>query len=833
MAASMALDTRIPPLEGRLPPPCERDLETLRHFVRSTIGREAPAAPVSPGDFKEVLLTGANGFVGRFLLRELLRQHPALTVHCLVRGGTTEHGFERLRGAMVEAEIWDESYGSRLKVVAGDIHREGFGLSDTDFQSLCRRVDAVYHSAARLSLFSSYAALRETNVLALRNILALCLRTRLKPVFQVSTLGIFPEYVCNFAREFRHARIHHHMQPDLANMKRIFPLGVLGYAWTKLVAEQILLFARSAGLPVAVFRLPQTGMSSTGFTRADDVMVRLYFAANQMRMAPPGLSVPGNSAPVDTLGSICAAISMNPRRQFALYHCCNPQAPHDDFRPADFGFYWREVSYASFRRAGQARGEGSPLHGLWSLLDQFAPYWFAGSGDGFRLPICDRAVHEDSPRPIEWPAPLIAHARSHDWVRRRGREWPHPVLRGRLDFERLLAGAEDCAERSGVAFEAALPPWMRTGLEQLVAALNAPEAGIRPERVPYLVYGLNQLLRSNVALCREGRQHPQIEGEAILRPVFIVGINRTGTTFLHRLMARDRRFRTLRRYELAEPVLASGEYARVAWTPGDPRRAHQQEILDAAGVVEKLAEMHRIDIDEPEEDFPLLRLSFIAWIETARHHVPAYARWLAATGSKRAYAHHRRVMRHFTWQRRQREPALTRQWLLKMPFHLMELEALLETYPDARFIQTHREPAHFMGSWNSLVERIRSIATEPRPPHDIGEEQLAFMSGMLDRAARFRSARPELESRWVDVRYTDLVEDPLAVVGNIYERFGWELESKATQAMEEWRRRQAEQRRQEPSHRYRLEDYGLTPARVDAAFASYRDFVAARGLAKW
>ena len=136
-----------------------------------------------------------------------------------------------------------------------------------------------------------------------------------------------------------------------------------------------------------------------------------------------------------------------------------------------------------------------------------------------------------------------------------------------------------------------------------------------------------------------------------------------------------------------------------------------------------------------------------------------------------------------------------------------------------------------MGSWNSLVERIRSFTMEARPPHEVGAEQLAFMSGMLDRAVRFRATHAELESRWVDVRYVDLVDDPLAVVKQIYGRFDWELPPEAEDNMKHWRLWQAEQRRQAPSHRYRLEDYGLTPDSVNATFASYREFVSARGIA--
>ena len=199
-----------------------------------------------------------------------------------------------------------------------------------------------------------------------------------------------------------------------------------------------------------------------------------------------------------------------------------------------------------------------------------------------------------------------------------------------------------------------------------------------------------------------------------MRPVFIVGINRTGTTFLHRLLARDPRFWTLRSYELAEPVVPDGDYAK-AWTDADIRRARLLDVFIAAGFFESFAGAHHIDVDEPEEDLGLLRHTFLSWSNTNIYQVPEYGRWLATIGSQCAYGYHRRAMQHFTWQRRLRHPGQQAQWLLKAPVHLMELEALIEAYPDACFIQTHREPREFTGSWVSLIEQLRSRTTEPTP----------------------------------------------------------------------------------------------------------------------
>ncbi len=814
---------------GRLPPQCQRDVDELRRVVHAALARETPARAMAPTGFGEVLLTGATGFVGRFVLRALLRQNDRLIVHCLIRAKSVEHGFARLRDTLEQAEIREDTPEERIRVVPGDISRERFGLNESTFGELCQRIDAVYHVGANVDLVLSYGDIRKTNVLGLRSVLDLCLSTRLKHLFHFSTMGVFPAYFCDFGGEHHHNHIDDQMPPDVADMKKAFPLGAIGYPWSKLVAEQGVLFAQAAGMPAAIFRLPQMRLSSTGYTRGNDFAARLFAAATQVQKAPHGFSIQRNTEPVDTVSEICAAISLNPDRRFTVYHCCDPEPPYEDLEVADLGYYWQSVPYASFRRSCQALGDKSPLRGQWVLLDHFAPYWFSEDRGRRGLPVSDHAIREDCPHPIRWPALLIRHARSHDWIRRHRDEWPYPFPQGCLDFDSLMGQAERYAERMGVPLDQTCPEWMRAGLRHIVEALKSPEAGLRETRLSHIVYGLTHALRSNAALACERHQHPEIEREQITQPVFIVGINRTGTTFLHRLLSRHSRFWALRRYELTEPVLPGGKHATVAGTAEDPRRAYAQELLGATDVVDTLAGVHRTDVDEPEEDLWILWLTFSTWIYAAAYHVPAYVRWLADTESRNAYAHHRRVMQHFTWQRCKSEPGVQRHWLLKMPFHLMELEVLLETYPDAFFIQTHRDPVEFMGSWNSIVERIRGFSTERRPPHETGGEQLAFMSGMLNDAMRFRASRPALDARWVDVRYGDLVDDPMAVVSKICARFGWPLEPTAVNEMQQWLTLQDKQRRQEPRHEYKLEDYGLTPADVNEAFAPYLDFVAKRG----
>ena len=179
---------------GQLPPQCRRDVDELRRVVHAALARGTPAEAVSPNRFREVLLTGATGFVGRFFLRELLRQNEGLVVHCLVRAGSAEHGLERIRDALELAEVWEEEFAPRIRAVPGDIGKERFGLTECAFAELSQGIDAVYHVAANVGLVQSYADIREANVHGLRSVLQLCLRTRCKHLFYASTMAVFPEY---------------------------------------------------------------------------------------------------------------------------------------------------------------------------------------------------------------------------------------------------------------------------------------------------------------------------------------------------------------------------------------------------------------------------------------------------------------------------------------------------------------------------------------------------------------------------------------------------------------------------------------------------------------
>lgn len=824
------LPPEVPPLTGTLPSRCQRDLDSLQRFIDQKANRSSIGPPVSPLDFREVLLTGATGFLGRYLLRDLLRRNPDLTVACIVRADHSQHAFSRIRAALKEAEIWEDEFTSRIHAIAGNIQLPQLGLELSRYALLCEQIDAVYHLASDVSLNSSYLDLQKTNVFSTQNVLDLCLTKRLKHIFFASTMGVFPEYIHAFAEEYSGNQITHQMQPDISSMKRAFPLNLLGYPWTKLLVEQCLIYAARIGIPMAIFRLPHSSAASTGFENQGDIGARFIASIADVELIPEGFTMKGSLAAADVVTYTIAAISLNPSRRFTIYHYSEDHSLSYDVQLADFGLYYRVVPYDVFKRTCLARGKKSPLHGYWSILDSFAPYWFSGDTAAPSHRVCNRALRADCPIPITWPSAYTMLRRSGDWARAHLETWPYCIPESRLNYDHLVDRARSLAREYDVPFDSAFPAWKLEGLRQLIQAINKPKAKVRKERFGDLAFDFTRMLRNNAALVAERQRYPEIKKQEIFRPVFIVGANRTGTTFLHRLLSRDSRFWSLRGYEYVEPVLLGGDYATLAGSKNDPRRVFGRDLMDASGVADMFKDVHHFDLDEPEEDLGLLKMGFAAWSVTVRFHIPEVAHWLAARGSEESYAFHRYAMQGYTYQRRQRPNSGKEQWLFKMPFHLFELKALIKSYPDALFIQTHREPAQFVGSWCSLVERARSLSCDPHPPEDLGAEQLEFMSRMLDCMVNFRTNHPELEDRWLDISFYDLVRSPMEIVAHIYNRFGWSLKPEAVTVMDHWLELQSARRKNQERHKYHLSDFNLTREKVNEAFSHYRDFLTSSGI---
>ena len=353
-------------------------------------------------------------------------------------------------------------------------------------------------------------------------------------------------------------------------------------------------------------------------------------------------------------------------------------------------------------------------------------------------------------------------------------------------------------------------------LERLVAAMRE-EARLSPVGHVIQHARLVEALGVRLRLRALERAHPELEALELPPVVVIAGVQRTGTTKLHRLLAADPDARALRSWEALDPVPRPGEGR------GQGHRRQRRARL-AQGALAYLAPdffaVHPVEADAPEEDVLLLDLSFMSQTPEATMHVPSYARWLEAQDHAPAYRLLRRLLRVLTWQ------APGRRWVLKTPEHMEHLGALLEVFPGATIVQTHRDPLETMASFCSMVAHGRGVFSDHVDPHEVGRHWIRKVRRMGLRALDVRRRHPE---RFVDVEYAALVRDCMGQIERIYAALGEPIGARAREAMRGLDAREVQHKH--GVHRYALEDFGLTREDVDRELGFLRGIVSGDAIA--
>jgi hypothetical protein len=306
------------------------------------------------------------------------------------------------------------------------------------------------------------------------------------------------------------------------------------------------------------------------------------------------------------------------------------------------------------------------------------------------------------------------------------------------------------------------------------------------------------------------RAHPGDADVRIERPIFVTGLPRTGTTALHRLLAADPAHQGLEVWltEMPQP-----RPPRETWAD-DPifqaiQSGYEQHHIDNP----EFMGVHYMSADMVEECWQLLRQSMRSLSFECLAHIPTYSAWLDAQDWTPAYARHKRNLQLIGL------PDADRRWVLKNPSHLFALDALMEIYPDALVIQTHRPPRTAMASMCSLAAHATAGWSEVFTGPVIGQDQLRLWSRGLE---RFRAERAKHDpAQFFDVDYEDFVRDPLATVESVYAHFGLPFGEDARAAMTRLRD-ESSSGAAKPAHRYALADFGLTAEEIDAHFPSTR-----------
>ncbi|HEX2189075.1 MAG TPA: thioester reductase domain-containing protein, partial [Longimicrobiaceae bacterium] len=288
-----------------------------------------PGGPVRAGEPREVLLTGATGFLGAYLLHQLL-QRTAARVHCLVRAAGPVSGVERIRRKLDSYGLWSEAYRARIAAVPGDLAQPLLGLAPEEFAALAERLDAVYHNGAQVNHTFPYAALRAANVGGTQEVLRLACTGPTKPVHFLSSIAVYAPPAPG--RPVPEA----HLEDDPVDEWRPLP----GYARSKWVAEHVVRLAAARGLPVSIYRPGiVTGDSRTGICATHDFIWRFTRACVEMESVPAmdGLS---DVAPVDYVSAAIVALSLRPGSAGRTFNLVHPE-----------GVRWSDV-WASARRFG-------------------------------------------------------------------------------------------------------------------------------------------------------------------------------------------------------------------------------------------------------------------------------------------------------------------------------------------------------------------------------------------------------------------------------------------------------------------------------------------------
>ena len=348
----------------------------------------------------------------------------------------------------------------------------------------------------------------------------------------------------------------------------------------------------------------------------------------------------------------------------------------------------------------------------------------------------------------------------------------------------------------------------RDGLAVLLDSY-ARDAGLTPRGVRVsraLVRGaLTARLFSEAGCAR----YPEHAAVPVDRPVFVTGLPRTGTTALHRLLTADPAHQGL---ELWLAEMPQPRPPRESWAD-NPVFQHIQAGYQRHHVEHpEFMGVHYVAADQVEECWQLLRQSMRSVSFECLAHLPTYSAWLRDQDWTGAYQRHRRNLQLIGLN------DAGRRWVLKNPSHLFALDALLEVYPDALVIQTHRAPRVAIASVCSLAAQVSDGWSETFRGPVIGRDQLALWASGLERFTAERARHDP--ARFYDVGYEEFVADPFGIVEGAYGYFGLPLSGTAADTMRSLIGADVAGRGPWPAHRYTLADFGLTGAEVDERFAA-------------
>ncbi len=379
-----------------------------------------------------------------------------------------------------------------------------------------------------------------------------------------------------------------------------------------------------------------------------------------------------------------------------------------------------------------------------------------------------------------------------------------------MTAEQVLSEA---SKRAGGASDFGGPSFV-SSLNRLVRSLNEEarlnQMGVVIASERLMQHAVNRLLYIN-----DRKQHPAIAAEKIVKPVFIVGMPRTGTTILHDILAQDPRNRAPLTWELMAPSPPPEK----ATYHSDPRIARCEAIFP---MIEKMIPgfkaMHPMGATLSQECVMMQSDTLTSCLFHNQFRVPSYQDYIDGQGDGAApwaevYEFHRHQLQHLQWKHH------GERWVLKTGAHLWSLEYLLQEYPDARIVFTHRDPVQSMTSYASLTTLVRTMSSSEVDPFEIAQDWIPRLCAAMNHALDVRENAKYPDAKIYEMYFDNFAADQFREVERIYEHFDIDLPGDAADVMREFIRENPKGKHGE--HRYKESDYGIDPDTVRKSFARY------------
>lgn len=375
-----------------------------------------------------------------------------------------------------------------------------------------------------------------------------------------------------------------------------------------------------------------------------------------------------------------------------------------------------------------------------------------------------------------------------------------------LDRETLLAKARRITGLDDFGGDGFLEP-----LEVLLHSFEE-DAGLNLIGRVTVQHEMLRLLCNRLCLQRDRRQFTAIAEEQIRQPVFITGLPRSGSTFLHALLAQDPCCRSPLVWEVMHPSPPPD----CATFRCDPRiELTRKELSWIDVLMPGFERCHCIGAMLPQECIAMTDHSFLSYLFESMYFVTSYRKWHDLQDKLPAYQYHRLFLQQLQW----RCPGS--HWMLKAPSHLMALDSLFQVYPDARVVMTHRDPLKVLPSCASFAHLLRAPFTGEIDLFELGGEVSRRWSESALAATSFR-AGAGAKGSFFDVNYPELLRDPMAVVRGIYRFLDKELTPEAEAAMRLFIVEQPKDKH--GAHLYSLRQFGLDAEAEEEKFREYSNY---------